>query len=460
MTKIKAYAVFDIGKTNKKFFLFDQNYNEIDRKYIELPLIEDEDGHPTENLDLLQSWVRGTFHEALDNPAYHIQSVNFSTYGASLVHLDRNNQVLTPLYNYTKPLDRQILDKYYQQYGNELKIAAETASPQSGMLNSGLQLFWLKEKYPEKFSRIKTTLHFPQFLSWMFTKIPLSEYTSIGCHTNLWDFRTNEYHNWVKAEELDRVLAPIVPTSTSINTCYEGISLRIGIGIHDSSAALLPYFLTSDEPFLLISTGTWSISLNPFSREVLSEQDIRDNCLNYLRTDGRRVKATRFFMGNAYKEMVQYITRNFDKDYGYHKTVRFDPEVFNKLTSDKSDYFNFDQISPENKVITTPELSDFGSFEQAYHKMMMELVDIQVKKVLQAKGTTDIKTIFVDGGFTENDVFMNLLSHHFENYKILSTEIPLGSALGAALISSEHKMEASLLREKYKLKAHKPPVLN
>ena len=30
----RVNAVFDIGKTNKKFFLFDEEYNEVNNKYL------------------------------------------------------------------------------------------------------------------------------------------------------------------------------------------------------------------------------------------------------------------------------------------------------------------------------------------------------------------------------------------------------------------------------------------
>ena len=150
MNKKKVTAVFDIGKTNKKFFLFDKHYQEVFRDYTRLPLTVDEDGYPTEDITLLQQWIKDTFHSVLESEQYEVKSINFSTYGASLVHLDHHGNVLTPLYNYTKSIEPEITDEFYANYGDELKIAVETASPQSGMLNSGLQLFWLKKKYFSK----------------------------------------------------------------------------------------------------------------------------------------------------------------------------------------------------------------------------------------------------------------------------------------------------------------------
>ena len=41
--KQKVTAVFDIGKTNKKFFLFDKDFKEVHKEYIMFDEIVDED---------------------------------------------------------------------------------------------------------------------------------------------------------------------------------------------------------------------------------------------------------------------------------------------------------------------------------------------------------------------------------------------------------------------------------
>ena len=56
---------------------------------------------------------------------------------------------------------------------------------------------------------------------------------------------------------------------------YNGTRIKIGVGIHDSSSALLPYVRSVKKTFVLVSTGTWSISLNPFSKTHLTEDDTR-----------------------------------------------------------------------------------------------------------------------------------------------------------------------------------------
>jgi L-fuculokinase len=446
---IRVNAVFDIGKTNKKFFLFDEEYNEVHRDYVNLPLTVDEDDFETENLEILRNWIKETFDTILEDERFDIKTLNFSSYGASLVHLDYKGKPLTPLYNYTKEIPEEILEDFYKKYGDAITIGAETAS--SGMLNSGMQLYWLKNTQPDIFAQIKYSLHLPQYLSYLFTGIPVSEYTSIGCHTTLWNYDEDDYHKWVHDEGIDKILPAIVPTSASINTTYNDKKIKIGVGIHDSSSALLPYILSKKKPFLLLSTGTWSIALNPFNAESLSKEDIDNNCLNYLRIDGKRVKASRFFMGNEYRLQVEKLCEYYQKEYGYHREVSFDANIYLALIEKPAVYFKFEGISLQRLPQETV-LNQFDTFEEAYHQLMIELMELQIDTINKAIGNSKIKKIFIDGGFTDNDVFMKLMSHHFSSFKVLSTHSPLGSALGAAMVISDKQITSQFLKENYRMK--------
>ncbi len=459
MKKKKVTAVFDIGKTNKKFFLFDKNYQVVHKEYFSFKEITDEDGFPTEDLDNLKKWLKTRFKSILKSEKYNITAINFSTYGASFVHLDKNGKILTPLYNYSKPIPEEILNEFYNTYGGKEKIACETASPQNGALNSGLQLYWIKKTKPAIFKQIKYSLHFPQYLSYLFTGVPLSEYTSIGCHTNLWNFKKNTYHKWVIKEGIIEKLPPIVSTRVSLNITYKGKKVKTGVGIHDSSSALLPYLLSNKKPFLLLSTGTWNVALNAFNHQILSEKDLAQNCLNYMQTDGKRVKATRFFMGNEYKIQVKKLAEFYNKEYDYHKNVTFDKNLCLKLIANKKKYFNFESIALNRNPITQTNLASFATFEAAFHQLMIELMELQIQTIKNAIGNnTNIKHIYIDGGFTDNDVFVKLMALYFKDYKIKTASLPFGTALGAAMVIANKKISSKFLKENYKLEKL-PPLL-
>jgi hypothetical protein len=53
MSRIPVILIFDVGKTNKKLFLFDEEYNVVFERSARFNEIEDEDGFPCENLDRL-----------------------------------------------------------------------------------------------------------------------------------------------------------------------------------------------------------------------------------------------------------------------------------------------------------------------------------------------------------------------------------------------------------------------
>lgn len=452
MLGIPVTAIFDIGKTNKKFFLFDKNLKEVHREYISFHEIKDEDGFPTENLSALLTWIDLVLKRILEDGRFEIKTLNFSTYGASLVHVGKDGSVLTPLYNYLKPMPEEILQKFTEIHGDADEIASKTASPQDGFLNAGMQLFWLKYKKPEVFVELEFSLHFPQYLSYVFTGKPISDYTSIGCHTSLWDYSTNQYHSWVRKEGFDKFLAPVVPSTTTFEVVFNEHKLKVGTGIHDSSAALVPYTVANKKPFVLVSTGTWSVSLNPFSEDFHKNKDLPEDHLNYMQPDGKPVKATRFFMGKEYQVQTELLTHHYKKTAGYHKTVTFDRAIYQKISGFNTSMFHFESIRLKRKQLEKTQLDTFLSFEEAYHCLIFELVQLQATVIEKAIGNTLINKIFIDGGFTDNDIFVKLIAHHFENYKVRTISSPLGSALGAAMMVQEKPKGKKLLRKHYQMK--------
>jgi len=454
----KVTAVFDIGKTNKKFFLFDMDFKEVHKEYISFDEIEDEDGHPTENLPALQKWLKDVFNRILNANEFNIKAINFSTYGASFVHVDENGNPLTPLYNYTKPLPEEIVSSFFEKHGPKESFLKDSGCADLSMLNSGLQLYWIKKTKPEIFGKIKYSLHLPQYLSYIFTGIPISEYTSIGCHTALWDYSKRDYHRWVYSEGIDKIFPQIVSTETSINMNYNGKRIKIGVGIHDSSAALLPYVRSLKKKFILISTGTWSIAFNPFTKNPISKDANDKDTINYMRINGKPVKASRLFLGNEYKVQITKLNEIFAVDDDYHRHVRFDYDIYTEIMKDFSPSYKWESIEDEDMPAQTQIVSD--SYEKAYHQLMTELVLLQLKCINKAIGEDNISRLYVDGGFSDNDLYIKLLSHYCRDKKLRTTDASLGSALGAAISISDKKLNSKFLKKNYALQKHVPFIVS
>lgn len=430
---VKVTAIFDIGKTNKKFFLFDDNLNEVYQEYIKVLEIKDDEGFPCENLAVLEQWIIACYSKIILDGRFQIKAINISAYGATMVHLDESLKPVTPLYNYTKPYPTHILELFKEKHGELDTWSAETASPATGMLNAGLQLFWLKYDKPELFRKIKYSLFLPQYLSFLFSGKLMSEYTGIGCHTGMWAFEHHDFHNWMYEEGFVKLLPPI---HQQASTKVPGTSIIVGKGIHDSSGALLPYISNNTEPFILLSTGTWSICLNPFNNTKLSKEELVKDCLCYLQPNGKPVKAARLFLGNEYNRWVANLSQHFNVGDSFHKQVSFDEKLLKKAENILSPLFHWEGIRHPNNEITklsNIDLSWFDSFEEAYHHLIKELVELQIEKIWLVMNKKSIKKIFLDGGFVDNQVFLNILAHKLPDFEIIPSELPLGSAIGAVL---------------------------
>jgi len=437
MSKTPVIAVFDVGKTNKKLLLFDEQYKVAHEESIQLKETKDEDGFLCEDVLALTAWIKDSFSRALNDQRFEIKAVNFSGYGASFVFLDENKKIIPPLYNYLKPYSQALQKKFYDNYGGESQFSKITASPVLGNLNSGMQLYRLKHEKPEMFKQIKYALHLPQYLSFILTSSLYSDITSIGCHTNLWNFQQHKYHQWVNKEGVGEKFPELLSCASIAGSANKNI--LAGGGLHDSSAALIPYLTSFNDPFILLSTGTWCISLNPFNHGMLSDYELHEDCLCYLSYEGKPVKASRIFAGYEHEEQVKRLAEHFSKPVNYYTTVAVDSELLKKQ---RRNIIKAKQNSlssqPARSAFTQRGLSDFKNYEEAYHQLITDIVTQQVRSTNLVLRGTGVKRIFVDGGFSKNPIYMYLMAEAFPNIEVYAASVAQASALGAALVIHQH----------------------
>lgn len=431
-------VIFDIGKTNKKLIVFDKNYNIIVENQEKFEEILDDEGFVCDDLMRLSQWLLSSFEQIRSNTEYHVKALNFSTYGASLVHIGANGQAIAPLYNYLKAFPKELKTEFLSLYGPKETFFAATASPDLGMINSGLQLYWLKKQKIEIYKNIRYSLHLPQYCSYLFSNEPKSEFTSIGCHTATWDFAKREYHSWVLSEKLKSLALDPVKAN---EICDKQIGdTKIGVGIHDSSAALVPYVKSIKDQFILLSTGTWCIAINPFNESPVTEKELQMDCLNFISFDGKSVKASRLFSGNEHERQIKHLSSHFGVSPDYYLSVKFDRDVVWHLRKTQK------QATPDTAdlgvLMDCPfverNLNSFKTFEEAYHQFILDLVAQQIASIKLIYGTTFPRKIFVDGGFAKNELFMEMMAEAFFDKEVYASEMAQASALGAAMVISEH----------------------
>ena len=434
----EVIAVFDIGKTNKKILLFDNAFKVLSQKEAKFPVTVDEDGFECDDIDLITRWIRQELEDISSSREYELVGVNFSTYGASLMFLNKEGERLTPVYNYLKEISSSIQKNLFDEYGGQDEFCRKTASPALGLLlNSGIQILWLQKGKPEVFKHIDSILHFPQYLSYTLTGNVVSEPTSIGCHTFMWDFDQMNYHRWVG----DKAIQLPEPITNDITFPVDilGNKIQVGTGIHDSSASLVPYLKGSSENFILVSTGTWCINMNPFNKEPLTADQLQQDCLCFLTPDKKQVKSSRLFMGHFHGVWAEKLAKHFGLAEDQFKNIKNDRELVTRLQKEMKDAVYF----PDGKEsfeagLKSADLNLFSNYNEAYTKLMIDLTELCVTSIkLVIPGNEDTKTLYVSGGFARNPIFINLLKESFPEKNVLVSEIDNSSALGAAMVIAD-----------------------
>jgi sugar (pentulose or hexulose) kinase len=277
-------------------------------------------------------------------------------------------------------------------------------------------------------------------MSFLFTGEKTADYTSIGCHTGLWDFEKNDYHEWVDRENIRRLLPPILSGKTVLKTKPELGGIPCGIGVHDSSAALLPYIQRETEPFILLSTGTWAISINTSNTCPLTKKELKRDCLQFLSVNGDPIKISRLFIGEEHKFQIDEMYGYFDQAKGTYKKLVFDPQLYERVVSCPKKRIHFQYLKAEDFEIsqaTVTDWSQFENFDLAYYTFIHELTDLQIASLNLVLTNSPVKRIFIDGGFNANTIFLEMLRKKLPNLEIIPSDFPNGSAMGAAMLINE-----------------------
>lgn len=430
-------AVIDIGKTNKKILLFDEKFDVVYRNATRFDEIKDEDGYPCDDIESIENWIQSEIKRLQQEGVYTIKAINFSTHGASLIYLDKNGKRITPLYNYLKPLELSEYCDIYDSYGGQEEFSRNTASPAYGMLNTGLQILKLKKEKPEFWEQVDAILHYPQYLSYLFTKQITADFTSVGAHTATWDFDKMEYHKWISENNI-KLPQPSNGKEAIIST-VNGQSIAVGSGLHDSSSSIIPVLQKSDnKEFVMLSTGTWIIAMNPYSNEKLTQHQLKNNCLCFMTPEKQQIKSSMQFLGRIHEVYLEPLAKHFNEHIDKHLTLELDTTYCSQLIKENSRIFLAEGI--DTNFEAQPELfSKFKNYKEAYYHLTFEISKKVVSGIdLILDKNNALKNIFISGGFNRNEMFVEFISQMKEGISVQIPNCKNESAFGAALLMKEY----------------------
>ena len=435
---MNVIAVFDIGKTNKKMFLFDADFNVVYTNLIRFEEIVDDDNYPCDDIESIEAWIKKEIETVQQENKFTIKAINFSTHGATLVYLDKEGNRITPLYNYLKPLDIDF-NPFYEMYGGVEEFSRKTASPAYGMLNTGLQMYWLKNQKPHFWSQVDTILHYPQYLSYLFSKKITADFTSVGAHTATWDFDNMQYHDWLTQEHI--TLPEPKPGKQACLSIISGQEIAVGKGLHDSSSSIIPLLESNENSgneFILLSTGTWIICMNPYSKESLTQEQLKNDCLCFMTPDKQQIKSSMQFLGRVHEVNAIELSKYFGVIKNHYLELTLNKALCTSILSKKEAVFFPNEIAEDFKG-DLKQLENFSDYEQAYYQLIFEIterVHEGLTRILDSPN--NLKEVYISGGFNRNDIFVEYLQQMMPNQKIVFPKGENASALGAALLMKDY----------------------
>ncbi|MBM4079585.1 MAG: carbohydrate kinase, partial [Planctomycetes bacterium] len=275
--------VLDIGKTNKKLFVYDSslrclNPGEKGAVFAEV----ERDGVRCDDMPAIHRWTMDGLRAAARRYKA-IRCISISTHGATIALLGNERDVqfkgdgglAFPIVSYAHDIGPDEDAAFYRDLGLTPEAMQErTATARFGwFINHGKQLWWLKKRFPEQFAQVTRVLMFPQYFGYLLTGNIGIEPTYVGCHGYLLDADGKSYSAVAKKLGVVDKLPPLPCRNTweSLGALKPEVARQTGLrqdclvamGVHDSNAALVPYFVKGFKSFAVQDSGTWIVTMSP-----------------------------------------------------------------------------------------------------------------------------------------------------------------------------------------------------
>lgn len=467
-------AVFDVGKTNKKLIIYDRDLRILDSRYVQLEA-ERRGAESHESVTRAGEWLLDNLSEMAKQ--HTIKAVTISAHGATFVCLDEEGKLVLPVFSYDTDPGTAFHEKFAAEFGDPLVLQRKNATPDMpglGCMAKGL--FYIKEQYPEEYARTKYILNLPQYYGYLLTGNMGMELTYIGSHTNLWDF---EKHTWSGVMEKlgmrDKFPGEIHNPWDILGIITPDVARQTGlphdtivtVGMHDSNAALLPYVTTVQEPFILLSTGTTCVAMHPTADTVLRDDELGKVIFYNISAFGTPVKTSIFLAGlefDVYMGMLKErhaqnkyppFDRSLAEDILAHRSEFILPSIvpFGMFPDSKSRIIEGGSVYPFGDLAAgkTPEF--FDDFNRSYVILTLSIV-LQTTVALAQTGLKKGLSVFIEGGFSHNEFFTNLIASLFPAAQFFISDFNEASAFGSALIalSALEATDPKMLRDRFTIK--------
>ncbi|RCS21828.1 carbohydrate kinase [Phyllobacterium salinisoli] len=408
-------AVFDLGKTNSKLFVFAANGSILAERRTR-PVWREEGGLRVLDDRQLLAWMQAQLEDAVEH--HGVTGVMFSCHGCTFALL-RDGELAAPILDYEQEPPTDVaarIDALMPDF-------SETFSPNLPLgFNYGRHILWLEDRDPVLVSEADTILAYPQFWSWRLSGKAVSEVSYLGCHSHLWAPLRDDYSSLVDRRGWRSRLPDMARAGAVVGTwrTSRGTQIAVHNGVHDSNSALYYYRSVGLSDFTLVSTGTWVIIFNPdCPLEVLDRE--RDMLANV--TVDHQPAATIRFMGGREYEVASG---------GWTKPVPMEA-IVSVIAKGIFALPSFAAGGPMSGADGT----FVGPVPTAVERAAAALLYVTLMTRLSLDLIRSENDIVIDGGLVKTGLYAELLAALSPGQTVLTSANAEGSAFGAAALAFE-----------------------
>jgi L-fuculokinase len=451
-------AVLDIGKTNKKLIIYDQ---ELKMCGVESAVIDEveKDNLLHENLPEIEKWLIKSLRK-FAGKFPDIRTVSVSTHGATFVCLGKNGKPAVPVISYTNDPGDDFHKDFFRNFGERESLQRTTGTPDFNLLiNPGKGIWFTSIKYPDHFKNVTHILNYPQYFGYLLTGKIGVEPTYTGCHTYLWNFDNKEWSGLTEKMGIRGFLPKevnnpwdILGKITADMAAKTGLNpeTEVTLGIHDSNASLLPYLITLKEEFVLNSTGTWCVIMHEKEKVEFRDDELGKVVFYNIDAFSKPVKTAIFMGGLEFQSYIDILKKLNRRD----ELPEFNKELFGQIIRDRQ-FFMLPSVTkgtgqfPESepRIIekgktfcyydvaegkTVPEF--FHDFETAYAVLILSLV-IQTNVSLERADMVNGMPLYIEGPFSVNTSYTNMIASLNPASETYISSLSEATAFGAAILS-------------------------
>ena len=248
---IYAIAVLDIGKTNKKVAVYDDEMKPLAVRKRKIGTIRLDD-LDVEDIETVESWFLKQLKEL--GSEYPIRVLSVTTHGSTLVCVGPDDKPSVPPIAYTNEVPDGVHERFWAAVGDPKETQKVTATAEiKPLINSAKLLWYQKERWPEDFQKTEHILFYPQYFGYRLTGVPSADITYTGCHSFLWDYAAEDWSSVADVLGIRHMLPKkpgaseselgVITPEVAAATGLPG-DTRVTLGIHDSNSSLVPYLIT------------------------------------------------------------------------------------------------------------------------------------------------------------------------------------------------------------------------